>query len=64
MNSRKRISQPLPCPFCGAIPVIQPWHGGGKRKRMVTCDNDDCWVGPSVTGSTRQRAVARWNWRD
>ena len=54
-------TEPLPCPFCGADPNVIPWHGGGKRKRMVVCQNDACHIGPSVTGSTRARAVARWD---
>src|SRR5690348_6404185 len=36
--------QLLPCPFCGAAPIVQPWHGGGPRKRMIYCDNDDCML--------------------
>ena len=53
----------LTCPWCGAVPVVAPWHGGGKRKTMVACDNDTCEVRPGMCGATRKEAVARWNTR-
>jgi hypothetical protein len=52
-----------PCPFCGYQPTIQPWHGGGPLKRLIECANEDCAVAPSVCGSRRGVAVARWNRR-
>jgi len=56
-------AEPLTCPFCGDTPRIIPWHGGGKRKRLIECDNDECSIGPSITGPTRADAVAKWNIR-
>ena len=53
----------LSCPFCGNQPTIEPWHGGGPRKRLIACQHDDCDVSPMVTGSTRGQALARWNRR-
>jgi hypothetical protein len=53
----------LPCPFCGEQPVIQPWHGGPKTKRLIGCDNDDCAVRPAVAENTRTRALRTWNTR-
>lgn len=51
------------CPFCGAQPTIQPWHGGRPRKRLVACVNEGCVVSPSVAGATRQSALEKWNRR-
>lgn len=55
----------LPCPFCGAVAVIQYWHGGPPTKRMISCSDDSygCEVGPKVTGDTREFALRRWNRR-
>jgi hypothetical protein len=51
------------CPFCGESAEIQPWHGGGKNKRMVSCSNEYFHVSPEVTGESRRTALARWNLR-
>lgn len=55
--------QPLPCPFCGEQPTVKPWHGGGPRKTMVECESGECPAGPSSVGSSRARAVRKWNTR-
>jgi len=60
---QKRKKGLLGCPFCGATPTIEPWHGGGPSKRMVMCGNEDCEVSPQVTGKTRKEAIAHWNRR-
>ena len=52
-----------PCPFCGEQPTIQPWHGGGRGKRLVACYSEVCYVRPGVTGYNRRVALARWNTR-
>lgn len=51
------------CPFCGSLPIIKKWHGGGPRKHAVCCDNDNCSCVPMVTGSTKERAIEKWNTR-
>ena len=53
----------LPCPFCGATPAHEPWHGGGPFKTMVWCINEDCVCLPSVTGETPDLAADAWNTR-
>ena len=50
----------LRCPFCGITPNIQPWHGGKKTKRLISCDNDNCQVQPAVTGETAAEAYKNW----
>lgn len=58
-----RSNDLLGCPFCGAIPIMERWHGGGPLKRLISCINEDCDVSPSVTGQRPSEAIARWNHR-
>lgn len=51
------------CPFCGAVAEFEPWHGGATTKTMVRCSNENCRVGPDVTGETKAEAFKRWNAR-
>lgn len=53
----------MACPFCGGAPTIEPWHGGAKTKRMVSCVAEDCHANPRVTGRTPKIARERWNRR-
>lgn len=57
------LSDLLCCPFCGAIPTMEPWHGGGPKKRLISCINENCPVEPSVTAETPAKAIAKWNHR-
>lgn len=66
ITRRKKIKPSfrlMHCPFCGEHPTMEPWHGGGKMRRRVGCDNDYCPVGPGTVGTTPARAVAQWNTR-
>ena len=59
-----RLSGTLkPCPWCGQLPNVLPWHGGAPTKHMVECEYEDCAAGPSVTGETLALAIAAWNRR-
>ncbi len=51
------------CPFCGASPEIEYWHGGDPNKRMIRCWNEDCHVSPSVTGEDEKTAIWKWEQR-
>lgn len=42
---------------------MEPWHGGGPNKRMVSCQNDSCWVRPMNSEETQDEAIAAWNTR-
>jgi len=58
------VGMMLPCPFCGAIPEAEPWHGGGWRQTIISCQNNElCYVHPMLTGETPKQAIARWNHR-
>jgi hypothetical protein len=63
IKTKAKTVIPLGCPFCGEIPLIEPWHGGGPKKRMVNCINETCHVQPAVSGSTRLHAIRKWNYR-
>lgn len=69
MTAKKLNADPIvrydlkDCPFCGASPQVEYWHGGGPNKRRIACDNAECDVNPSVTGENLREAEARWNRR-
>jgi hypothetical protein len=56
-----------PCPFCGHKASMEPWHGGGPNRVLVSCSNVEgrnlCQVGPHVVGDTPRQAASRWNRR-
>ena len=52
-----------PCPFCGDTPIMERWHGGGPKKRMIHCVSVHCFVSPSCTGETPTAAARHWNER-
>jgi hypothetical protein len=56
-----KLIQPLPCPFCQVLPVIESWHGGPLTRKLVSCRNELCHASPSVIGDTRKDAVLTWN---
>jgi hypothetical protein len=56
------MTEPLPCPFCGVLPVVHP-------NAMVNCQNESCHVRPRcIDVSPREpnanaEAMRRWNTR-
>lgn len=65
MTDTSSDAEMLPCPFCGGPAEMEPWHGGGPDKQLVSCAGfaDTCNVGPSTTGETPAEAIAAWNTR-
>ena len=70
------MTQPLPCPFCGQPPVVEPENPSaeGDAWGQVRCANLDCPVQPVASdgcfmaderGSDayKEMAVQRWNTR-
>lgn len=51
------------CPFCGAPPEIEYWHGGKLTKRMISCSNYDCHIRPGITGENERIAIWKWEQR-
>jgi hypothetical protein len=51
------------CPWCGEIPQVESWHGGGPEKVMVSCVADFCLVAPHVAAETLALGRTTWNER-
>ena len=58
-----KVKGALKCPFCGTLPRIEPWPGGGPNKHMIGCNSLRCYVGPFVTGESPEEAIKKWNSR-
>ena len=51
-----------PCPFCGAIPILE--YGNGIQKWWYTCDNEKCLVQPTTYAYKSKGGAKRaWNRR-
>ena len=68
--------KPLPCPFCGEIPSVEPENPmkDGDAGGTVECKNELCFVKPTVDddeeildmrgpGAYKDIAIRRWNKR-
>lgn len=59
----------MPCPFCGAEPMIGQWKQGVSEQwpdaTAIECGSDlgDCPVNPSYCCYTREETIAAWNTR-
>ena len=50
-----------PCPFCGERPTAEECAGPYRKSGLISCENEDCNAGPTVTGSTLKIAIEKWN---
>ena len=70
------MAKPLPCPFCGAIPHVEPDDPSkeGNAWAAVQCENSRCVAKPRVldgalscdergTAAYKRLAIRRWNRR-
>lgn len=64
------MDKPLPCPFCGAAPVVGPKdpEREGNAIGTVNCQNKECWATVQVTVYQDREPIAeairQWNRRD
>jgi hypothetical protein len=51
-----------PCPFCGAIPILE--YGNGINKYWISCQNEKCRIQPMTDAHTNKGVIVReWNRR-
>jgi hypothetical protein len=62
-HRRTKRGEASTCPWCGTLPFVQGWHGGGPTKVLVGCESDRCALSPCVTGETLAEALRNWNRR-
>ena len=58
------MKEPLPCPFCGMLPVVEPWAGKDRISVVIYCKFEFCFATPSVIAKTKETAMEYWNTRD
>ncbi len=56
--------KPLPCPFCGKVPIIDNYKIKGVMVWNVGCMNDDCLVDVETDDfESEEEAIKAWNHR-
>jgi hypothetical protein len=55
--------KPLPCPFCGEMPVMMPVLNTPFRSFLLMCEAEEYAVNPASTGPTEEITIKRWNHR-
>ena len=64
LMKKQTAMKPLPCPFCGAAPVINSYVIKGVKFWNVGCENDDCAVDVETADfESEDEAVMAWNKR-
>ncbi len=61
-EEKAKKSEPLRCPFCGAVPEV--WHNR-TGSYFVECTNETCGTNPMTNPSRyREDAIRKWNMRE
>lgn len=59
-----KLETPLPCPFCGSEPELEPYSVTRRSAKWhIGCTNNGCHAGPGLVAPTRKVALGRWNSR-
>lgn len=62
-KERARYVHVYQCPFCGEMPIAEPWHGGSPSKVLIQCVYERCPANPQVSGESHIKAERGWNER-
>jgi len=55
-------NKPLPCPWCGALPVYSQYRKSDKWY-ILYCSSDKCPIRPRIEDFSKKKLIERWNAR-